>query len=197
MMAIHQLHKAHDLRGIDRVLDEVPDEIRGGLLVNYAQMLSSEKDVDNVRLLNVLRRARKEVEEHKPETDQWYPMLLVAYNKVDPSQTLGLLKTVVTGLNQYTGDTMEEAMKNNKPYHFRLVDSLEPMPGTGLALIDFDEGTVDAAIKQLDSPDYRTVFRLGLLIASLRREAADHPATPPPPQPQAPQHHAQATPAPN
>jgi hypothetical protein len=189
-LAIRQLQKTRDFRGIDRVIDEVPDEYRGGLLVSYAQTLSSERDKDTARLLNVLRQARKELEEHKSCIDQDYPLLLVTYNKVDPSQTLGLLTTVVKGLNQYTGDTMEEAMKNKKNYHFRLVDSLEPMPNTGLALIDFDEGTVDAAIKQLDSPDYRIVFRLGLLMASLRREAGEHPLTP---EPQSQQRHAAVT----
>jgi hypothetical protein len=188
-MALSQMHKTHNFRGIDRVIDEAPDDIRGALLVKYAQLLGSEKD--NARLLTVLRRARKELDEHKANMDRWYPLLLVEYNKVDQSQTLGVLRMVVTGLNRFSGDTMEEALKKKGSYNVRLVDSLEPMPGTGLALIDFDEGTVDAAIKELDSPDYRTVFRLSLLIASLRQEAAEHPPIAPSSEAKLPRHHSE------
>lgn len=160
---IAELHKRHDMQAVERILDETPDNLRAELTIQAA-IVSLRDDPDWSRF--EAGQALRTIQKFPPDEDRAYAMLLRLYSQAAPDEAILALRTVVTALNNFKPMTDEEARKKGyRPGY--LTETMEPLRGAGTVLMRLDENTVDAMLHDLDSPDYRAIFRLGLLYAVL------------------------------
>lgn len=159
--AMNELARSHDLRGMQPIVDGSPDALRGALTLLYAQfLLPSDPELARLKTAEALRILQK----YPPDDDRTYPMLLKLYSKAAPEDSLLALRTVVASLNDRDKD---EKVQRLAWLGNSFADRMEPLRGAGAILLSLDESTADALLRDLESPNYRAVFRLGLLYAVL------------------------------
>lgn len=159
--AIDDLARRHEMRAIQPIIDATPDAMRAELTIFYAQFLvASDPELARLKTSEALRIIQK----YPPDDDRTYPLLLKLYSKAAPDDALLALRIVVAGLNDRAKD---EKVQRLAWLGNSFADRMEPLRGAGAILLRLDESTADAVLRDLESPDYRAVFRLGLLYAVL------------------------------
>jgi hypothetical protein len=163
MSAIGELRKRHDSPAIERILDDTPDDLRAQITITSA-MASLRDNPDWARF--EAGQALRVIQKFPPDDDRTYAMLLRLYSDAAPDDAILALRIVVTALNNFRPMTDQEARKKGyRPGY--MTESMEPLRGAGTILMRLDENTADAILLDFTSPDYRALFRLGLLYAVL------------------------------
>ena len=170
--ALSAAYKAHDTVAMQRILDHTPEEDRPQMLLNAASMVFQAKD-ESLGLA-FLGQARAALEKWDQQ-DNWRPfmMLLNLYAEHMPSETTHVLAEAMAGIGRV------------KPREPKKIGIVYPPMGDELRIVDLNPAVLDtdpeyvaASIQQVDDRASRTVLRLGLLRACLRR----FEGPPPPPK---------------
>ena len=168
--ALQQLYKLRDSNKIQQMLDRSPDEVRPGVMLHFAAVLSGNKDVPYAT--SMLTGARASLEKHAVQNPIVYIELLSLYTRLLPDDAPQALSFAIAGFNQISyPDFEKERAKNKKKLLFRWGkpgERLEPIRIDG-AMVDKDEPYVTAALKTVEDPETRIAFRLTFLRYSLKQ----------------------------
>lgn len=171
--ALEAAYKAHDTPAMQRILDHTPDEDRPQTLLSAASLVFRAKD-ESLGLA-YLGQARAALEKWDPQ-DNWRPFLTLVnlYAEHMPSETTNVLAEATAGIGR-----VKPRPSGTPGIHVPAMGDELRLVGLNPAALDMDPEYVAASIKQIDNPASRTVLRLGLLQACLRR----YEGPPQPPKP--------------
>jgi hypothetical protein len=177
--ALQQLYRKRDTNRIQRMLDRSPDEVRPGVMLHFAAVLSAEKDIPYAT--SMLIGARASLEKHPVQNPVTYLELLNLYARLLPDDSPRALSFAVSGLNQITYPDFGKERLEGPPVGFRWGkpgERLEPISLSGV-MVEKDEPYVVAALKGLDDPETRIAFRLTFLRYSLEQYTRERNRKPP------------------
>lgn len=153
-----------DRAAVDRLVAGSPVDQAAGILLALSSSL--KKDEQRPEALLYLTQARKLLEKASLK-DAWPWLTMVQeYARLAPAESVQVLREAVTGINR-----LKPCDPKSKEPCPSATTILRPI-GLPEKLLQEDFDMADAAIRELDSPEWRVMFRLGMVASSLRMAEA-------------------------
>ena len=158
-----------DNREFERLLNLLPPRLRPELELEVVRSLAKE---DKAQALLLLAHARSTLEQETPMRDEVYNAMLRESASIAPQDLNPAWRVMVRGLNRFDQTQRTKLQTQPQSAEAARAASLwkDPlyawfMPTTAID----DETFVRACVEELDSPEYRARFRVGIISVFLSR----------------------------